>query len=56
MNRKQQGSTVERLYRSSHLNGVNAAYIEAWYEEWLQQPDNVPAACLRRWESTGNME
>ncbi|MEJ2534512.1 MAG: 2-oxoglutarate dehydrogenase E1 component, partial [Gammaproteobacteria bacterium] len=51
MNRKQQGSTVERLYRSSHLNGVNASYIEAWYEEWLQQPDSVPAAWRELFES-----
>jgi 2-oxoglutarate dehydrogenase E1 component len=30
------------LYASSHLYGGNAAYIEAWYEAWLEDPASVP--------------
>ncbi|MEJ2383408.1 MAG: 2-oxoglutarate dehydrogenase E1 component [Xanthomonadales bacterium] len=34
--------TLEELIRSSHLSGQNAAFIEAWYEDWLADPDSVP--------------
>ena len=30
------------MLRSSHLGGQNAAYIEALYEEYLQDPSSVP--------------
>ena len=36
-------SRLEQLYRSSHLYGGNAAYIEALYETWLEQADAVPS-------------
>lgn len=36
-------STLEQLYKSSHLYGGNAPYIETWYESWLEDPDSVPA-------------
>ena len=36
-------STLEELYRSSHLSGGNAAFVEAYYEDWLRDPDSVPA-------------
>ena len=33
---------MQRMLRSSHLGGQNAAYIEALYEEYLQDPSAVP--------------
>ena len=30
------------LYKSSHLSGSNAAYIEAYYEDWLDDEGSVP--------------
>ena len=33
---------MQRMLRSSHLGGQNAAYIEALYEEYLQDPSSVP--------------
>ncbi|GAB4192127.1 MAG: 2-oxoglutarate dehydrogenase E1 component [Wenzhouxiangellaceae bacterium] len=35
-------SLLERFQKSSHLGGVNAAYIESLYESWLQAADSVP--------------
>jgi 2-oxoglutarate dehydrogenase E1 component len=32
----------ERMERSSHLAGANAAYIEAMYERYLDEPNEVP--------------
>lgn len=40
-------ATLEQLYESSYLNGGNAAYIEALYESWLDQPESVP----ENWQS-----
>jgi len=33
----------ERMQRSSHLAGQNAAYVEALYEAYLTDPETVPA-------------
>jgi 2-oxoglutarate dehydrogenase E1 component len=33
---------IEDLYKSSHLFGSNAPYIEAWYEDWLEDSQSVP--------------
>ena len=33
---------MQRMLRSSHLGGQNAAYIEALYESFLDEPDSVP--------------
>lgn len=33
---------MQRMLRSSHLGGQNAAYIEAMYESFLDEPDSVP--------------
>ncbi len=33
---------MQRMLRSSHLGGTNAAYIEALYESFLDEPDTVP--------------
>ena len=30
-------------YRASHLSGGNAAYVEEFYEQWLDDPDSVPS-------------
>ena len=35
--------TLEELLKSSHLSGSNAAFIEAWYEDWLADESSVPA-------------
>ena len=35
---------MQRMLRSSHLGGQNAAYIEALYEEYLADPSDVPEA------------
>jgi 2-oxoglutarate dehydrogenase E1 component len=34
----------EKLYRSTPLQGANAAYVEALYEAYLETPTSVPAA------------
>ena len=34
--------SLQELYNSSHLSGGNASYIEAWYEDWLEDADSVP--------------
>ena len=34
---------LENLYKSSHLSGGNASYIEAYYEDWLEDENSVPA-------------
>ncbi len=36
-------SFLERMQRSSHLAGGNAAYIEALYESFLVDPNSVPS-------------
>jgi len=33
---------LERKYRTSHWSGLNAAYVEDLYEEFLEDPDSVP--------------
>jgi 2-oxoglutarate dehydrogenase E1 component len=33
---------LQDLYKSSHLSGSNAAFIEAYYEDWLDDQDSVP--------------
>ncbi|MDT8449779.1 MAG: 2-oxoglutarate dehydrogenase E1 component [Wenzhouxiangellaceae bacterium] len=33
---------LERKYRTSHLSGLNAAYVEELYESFLDDPDQVP--------------
>ncbi len=34
-------------YRASHLSGGNAAYVEEFYEQWLDDPTSVP----EHWQS-----
>ncbi len=33
---------LQQQYRTSHLSGGNAAYVEELYETWLDSPDAVP--------------
>ncbi|MGK7295703.1 MAG: 2-oxoglutarate dehydrogenase E1 component [Candidatus Wenzhouxiangella sp. M2_3B_020] len=33
---------LERKYRTSHLSGLNAAFVEQLYEEFLDDPESVP--------------
>jgi 2-oxoglutarate dehydrogenase E1 component len=33
---------LEDLYKSSHLSGNNASWIEAFYEDWLEDEESVP--------------
>jgi 2-oxoglutarate dehydrogenase E1 component len=40
--------TLEQKYRTSHLSGLNAAFVEDLYEAWLDDPDSVPA----QWRGT----
>lgn len=44
-------STLKQLYKSSHLFGGNAPYIEAWYEDWLEEPQSVPEQWREYFES-----
>ena len=43
-------SSLEELRKSSHLSGANAAWIEEWYEDWLENPDSIPAEWARVFE------
>jgi len=36
-------SFMERMRRTSHLDGNNLAYVEALYESFLSDPNAVPA-------------
>ncbi len=37
-----QPGSMELLWRSSHISGGNAAYVEELYEAWLTDPNEVP--------------
>lgn len=37
-----QEGIMERLWRTSHLSGGNAAYVEEVYEQYLKDPNSVP--------------
>ncbi|MEJ8566663.1 2-oxoglutarate dehydrogenase E1 component [Elongatibacter sediminis] len=47
---------LQALYRSSHLFGANAAYIEDWYESWLQDPSSVPEHWAREFAAVADGE
>ncbi len=36
-------TSLEELYKSTHLSGSNASWIEAYYEDWLEDKNSVPA-------------
>ena len=37
-----QDSTMQELWNSSHIGGVNAEYVEALYNTYLHSPDDIP--------------
>ena len=37
-----QESKMEQLWRSGHISGGNANYVEALYEQYLEDPAEVP--------------
>ncbi|MDF1821268.1 MAG: 2-oxoglutarate dehydrogenase E1 component [Alcanivoracaceae bacterium] len=37
-----QDSSMHRQWRSSHIGGANAAYVDELYESWLTDPNSVP--------------
>ena len=43
----------EKLYRSTPLQGANAAYVEALYEAYLEDPASVPLVWRRYFETLG---
>ena len=43
----------EKLYRSTPLQGANAAYVEALYEAFLEDPAGVPVVWRRYFETFG---
>jgi 2-oxoglutarate dehydrogenase E1 component len=43
----------EKLYRSTPLQGANAAYVEALYEAYLESPASVPAVWRNYFASLG---
>ena len=45
--------SLQELQKSSHLSGANAAWIEEWYEDWLNDPDSVPAQWAEAFEKLG---
>ncbi|NEP63344.1 MAG: 2-oxoglutarate dehydrogenase E1 component, partial [Symploca sp. SIO2G7] len=50
-------NTLKQKYRASHLSGLNAAYLEQLYEDWLNDPHSVPQnwhSVFERWlQETG---
>ncbi|MDX1625613.1 MAG: 2-oxoglutarate dehydrogenase E1 component [Wenzhouxiangellaceae bacterium] len=39
---------LQKKYRTSHLSGLNAAFVEELYEAWLDDPESVPG----KWRDT----
>ena len=37
-------SIMERLWRTSHISGGNAPYVEGLFEDYLLDPNSVPEA------------
>ena len=40
--KRMQESNMERLWRSGHISGGNASYVEELYEQYLSDPASVP--------------
>ncbi len=49
-------SSLEERYASSALSGMNAAAIEALYEEFIADPESVPASWRRYFQSLGDSQ
>ncbi|MGD8340831.1 MAG: 2-oxoglutarate dehydrogenase E1 component [Gammaproteobacteria bacterium] len=46
-------SRLQDQYQSSPLQGANAAFVEALYEDYLEAPDQVPAVWRNYFDSLG---
>ncbi|MDX1556592.1 MAG: 2-oxoglutarate dehydrogenase E1 component, partial [Xanthomonadales bacterium] len=46
--------SLQQLYRTSHLYGSNAPYIEGYYESWLADPESVPEQWARAFREMHN--
>ena len=46
--------TLEELSKSSHLSGSNASWIEALYEDWLEDESSVPEHWARTFAGLGD--
>ena len=44
---------LQKLYQSTPIQGANAAFIEALYDDYLAAPQNVPAAWRSYFDSLG---
>jgi len=44
---------LQDLYQSTPLQGANAAFIEALYEDYLEAPERIPAVWRRYFDSLG---
>ena len=44
---------LQKLYQSTPLQGANAAFIEALYEDYLEAPERVPPVWRRYFDSLG---
>jgi 2-oxoglutarate dehydrogenase E1 component len=44
---------LQKLYQSTPIQGANAAFIEALYEDYLAEPERVPAVWRRYFDSLG---
>ncbi|WP_444958437.1 2-oxoglutarate dehydrogenase E1 component [Microbulbifer sp. ZKSA002] len=49
-------STMEQLWRSSHISGGNAAYVEELYETYLHDPNGVPEEWRNYFDSLPRVE
>ena len=49
-------NSLEEQYAQTPLYGGNAGAVEALYEQYLQQPDSVPAAWRTYFNSLGSIE
>ena len=53
-NRSLRRRNLVDLYKSSHLSGSNAAYIEAYYEDWLDDEGSVPPQWAEAFSNLSN--
>ena len=44
---------LQKLYQSTPIQGANAAFVEALYEDYLESPQSVPAVWRRYFDSLG---
>jgi 2-oxoglutarate dehydrogenase E1 component len=47
-------SSMEALWRSGHISGGNASYVETMFEDFLEDPEQCPEQWRRYFESLSN--